>query len=31
MRPKKHGEELHHPKTESLLYQSQSHRVYHKL
>ena len=26
----KHGEERHHPKTESLLYQNQSHRVYHK-
>ena len=27
---KKHGEERHHPKTENLLDQNQSHRVYHK-
>ena len=26
----KHGEERHHLKTENLLYQNQSHRVYHK-
>ena len=27
---KKHDEERHHPKTENLLYQSQSHHAYHK-
>ena len=27
---KKHDEERHHPKTENLLYQNQSHRAYHK-
>ena len=26
-----HDEERHHPKTENLLYQNQSHRAYHKL
>ena len=27
---KKHGEERHYPKTESLLCENQSHRVYHE-
>ena len=30
MHHKKHDEERHHPKTEHLQYQNQSHRVYHK-